>query len=167
MSSKRAEAAVTLVDMSHWRSARARDCFSGWDQACADQSSFQAGFSPLLLSTSLGWRSCLVLLAEDQGQVQFCYPQKASHHQGRTIASVAGRAHGAGLLSWLLFVGAVTSRGMLHPAHLAPCALGQTDAPLQFLMSFHQLWRGLRYLVWQTKGNADFSNGNLCSLAVA
>lgn len=166
VSSKRAEAAVTLVDISHWRSARAGAWFSGWDQACAEQSSFKAGFSPLLLSTSLGWRNCSVLLAEDQGRVQCCYPQNASHHQGYTIAGWAGRAHSAGLLSWLLFVGAVTFLRMLHPAHLVPCALGQTDGPLLFLLSFHQLQRGLRYLVLQTKGNADFSNGNLHSLAV-
>lgn len=59
---------------------------------------------------------------------------------------VANRAGGAcsastkaGVLSWLLFVGALTSLGMAHPACVTACALGQTDGTFQFLLSFHQL----------------------------
>lgn len=80
-----------------------------------------------------------MLLAEDQGRLQCCYPQDTSRWRGTKAAPLQAElaAH----------VGAVTFLGTPHPACPTAHALGQTDGPLQFPTSFHQLWRDLRCLV--------------------
>lgn len=136
------------MDTSCWRSAGVGGWFVRPVQTRADQSSFQAGFSPLFLSAALGWRSCWGVTGRGSGLAAMLLPPEhftPEVHQGFTRACSAGAK--AEFLSWLLFVGAVTFPGIPHPACLAARSLGQMDGPLQFLVSFHQLRRDLRSLV--------------------
>lgn len=76
--------------------------FSGPAQARADQNSFQAGFSPLLLSTTLGRRSCWGVTGRGSGLgAMLLHPERFTPemHQGCAIASRAGRARSAGCKS--------------------------------------------------------------------
>lgn len=116
----------------------------GWLRLVLTGAAFRLGF--VCCSWALLWDGGVasVLLSEGQGWCSAAVPRALRTERA---SQTAGRARGAstkaGVLSWLLFVGAVTSLDMAHPACVTAHALGQTDGPLLFLKSFHQLQRDL------------------------